>query len=417
MPGHVAYIMSRFPHLPETFILREMIALENLGWQVHLYPLIFQRQAVVHPEARPWLKRLRKFPFFSFSVLWENLRALGHQPLRYLYTLGRVLWENRTSPKFLLRAVVLWPKIVAMGAALQAEGVDFIHAHYATHPALAAWIIHQLTGLPYSVTVHAHDIFVCHAMLDTKLKDARAIIAISEFNRRYLRDLLGESIYTKTHVVHCGIEPERYQARACTWQTGERFEIVHIGSLQPYKGQRYLIQACALLREMDIPFRCRLIGGGELQSVLQAQIHALGLDEQIFLLGPRTQDEVAALLDEAHCYVQPSIITPSGKMEGIPVALMEALACELPVVATQISGIPELIRPHQSGLLVPPENAQILADALAWIYQHPEEAQRYGQTGRKLVLQEFTLLENAKRLSALFTQIYTMPLYHLNNSG
>ncbi len=406
MPGRVAYIMSRFPHLPETFILREMIALENLGWQVRLYPLIFQHQAVVHPEARPWLKRLRKFPFLSLSVLWENLRVLGRQPLRYLYTLGRVLWENRTSPKFLLRAIVLWPKIVAMGAALQAEGVDFIHAHYATHPALAAWIIHQLTGLPYSVTVHAHDIFVCHAMLGTKLKGARAIIAISEFNRRYLRDLLGESIYTKTHVVHCGIEPERYQARARTWQTGERFEIVNIGSLQPYKGQRYLIQACALLRELDIPFRCRVIGGGELQSVLQAQIHALGLDEHIFLLGPRTQDEVAALLDEAHCYVQPSVITPSGKMEGIPVALMEALACELPVVATQISGIPELIRPHQSGVLVPPENAQALADALVWIYQHPEEAQQYGQTGRKLVLQEFMLLENAKRLSDLFAQIY-----------
>ncbi|GAB4535839.1 MAG: glycosyltransferase family 4 protein [Anaerolineales bacterium] len=409
MPHRVAYIVSRFPHLPETFILREMIALEDLGWQVSLYPLIFQRQTVVHHEAQPWLPRAQNFPFFSWHVLCENLRALSKHPLRYLRTLGQTLWENRTSPKFFLRAIILWPKAVAMGAALQAEGVDFIHAHYATHPALTAWIIHRLTGLPYSVTVHAHDIFVCHAMLATKLQAARLVVAISAFNRRYLQDFLGEQACANIHVIHCGIEPERYAKPASLWHSGERFEILHIGSLQPYKGQSVLIQACALLRDMGIPFRCRIIGGGELQASLQSQITAHGLEAQVCLLGAQTQDQVAALLAEAHCYVQPSVITPSGKMEGIPVALMEALACGLPVIATEISGIPELVRHQETGLLVPPAAPQPLADALKWLYEHPAEARRYGQAGQALVLQEFNLRTNAARLSALFEQVFLSP--------
>ncbi len=397
----VAYIMSRFPHLPETFILREMIGLEEVGWQVLLYPLIFQKQAIVHPQALPWMQRAWRKPLLSADMLWANVQTAVRNPIQYAKTLGQVLWENRTSPKFLIRAVVLWPKIVTMARRLQAQGIRHIHAHYATHPALAAWIIHQLTGITYSITVHAHDIFVEHAMLDTKLRSAQFIAAISEFNRRYLTNLLGDWVAPKTHIIHCGIDPQTYNDSHPSWQIGDRFEIIHTGSLQPYKGQRYLIEACAHLKSRGIPFRCRIIGGGELQENLQRQIQALELDAHVDLLGARTQDEVSALLSEAHCYAQPSIITPSGKMEGIPVALMEAMASGLPVVATHISGIPELVRPGESGYLVPPENSQALADTLEHIYRHPEEAQQRARQGRALVLKSFTLSPNVQKLAAL----------------
>ncbi len=400
----VAYIMSRFPHLPETFILREMITLEGMGWRVLLYPLIFQKQRVIHPQARPWMQRAWRKPLFSADMLRANAQTVIQNPIQYAKVLGQVLWENRTSPKFLIRALILWPKIVTLARRLQSQNVRHIHAHYATHPALAAWIIHRLTGITYSVTVHAHDIFVEHVMLDTKLRSARFIAAISDFNRRYLADLLGEWVSPKTHVIHCGIDPLAYSDARPAWQVGERFEIIHTGSLQPYKGQRHLIEACAHLKARGVPFRCRLIGEGALRPSLQNLIHTLGLEEHVHLLGARTQDEVGALLAESHCYVQPSVITPSGKMEGIPVALMEAMASGLPAVATRISGIPELVRPRESGYLVPPEDSRALADALHHIYRHPQEAQQRARQGRALVLETFTLHANVKKLAALLQE-------------
>jgi colanic acid/amylovoran biosynthesis glycosyltransferase len=400
--GKLAYIMSRFPHLPETFILREMIELERLGWQIALYPLILQRPAVVHDEARLWLQRARAFPFISIQVLIANIHALLRRPGLYLSLWFQTLWENRTSLKFLLRAMALFPKSVLIARAMQRENVAHIHAHYATHPALVAYLIHRLTGIPYSITVHAHDIFKEKPMLVTKLKAAEFIIAISTFNRDYLIQQVGSWVGDKIHVIHCGVAPEEYTPATLPQQPPDRFEIIHVGSLQPYKGQRYLIQACALLRQQGIPVHCRIVGGGELRSELQKLVVSLGLETAVELIGPKTQEEVKRLLSSAHCYVQPSVVTPSGKMEGIPVALMEAMACGLPVVATALSGIPELIRSGETGYLVPAKDAKALADALTFIYKDPAIAAKTGQAGRAFVAKEFDLHQNTQQLSYLF---------------
>ncbi|MBA3534342.1 MAG: glycosyltransferase [Ardenticatenales bacterium] len=400
----IAYVMSRFPHLPETFILREMNDLERQGWEVALYPLILQEQPVVHAAAKPWLARRRQAPFVSREVAVANARAVGTHPLRYGKLLGRAIWENRSSPNFLVRSLALFPKATYMARQMQEEGVAHIHAHYATHPALAAWLIHHLTGISYSVTVHAHDIFVHTEMLATKLRDASFIAAISEYNREYLARVVGPWVREKIHIVHCGIEPSDYPVRAPLADWGKCFEIITTGSLQPYKGQSYLIEACERLREQGVPFRCRIIGEGEERPELERRIAAAQLGAQVELMGAQSQEAVARLLASAHCYVQPSIITPSGKMEGIPVSLMEALASLLPTIATAISGIPELVRDGETGLLVPPADAVALAGALSTIYREPERAQRMAQAGRGLVLREFELKHNVQKLSSLFEQ-------------
>ncbi len=405
MAGRLAYLMSRFPHLPETFILREMNELERQGWQIDLFPLISQSQPVMHAEAAQWIERAHRVPFFSSEGLAANAQALLRAPRPVARLVARTLWENRSSFNYLVRAVALFPKAVQMARLMQQRGVQHIHAHYASHPALAAWIIHRLTGISFSVTVHAHDIFVRRAMLATKLRDAAFIVAISEFNREFLAREVGPWVRATCHVVHCGIEPERYAPRAALPAPRARFEILSIGSLQPYKGQRFLLDACALLAQQGVDFRCRIIGGGEERAALERQIAALGLGEQVFLLGAQPQDEVARLLPSAHCYVQPSIVTPSGKMEGIPVALMEALACSLPVVATAISGIPELVRAEQTGLLVPPADPAALAQALLALRDDPSRAARLGEAGRALVLAEWELRANVARLAALFERV------------
>jgi colanic acid/amylovoran biosynthesis glycosyltransferase len=400
MPLKVAYIMSRFPHLPETFILREMMAMENQGVQVLLYPLVVQNQSVIHPEAQAWMTRCNRLGWFSGKIFSANWKQLTKHPARYASLFGRVFLGNLPSPKFLLRALLMLPKVVRMAELMQAEGVAHIHAHYATHPALAAWVIHYLTDIPYSITVHAHDIYVDRTMLAPKIRSASFVAAISEFNRQFLAKHLGEWVLEKTHIVHCGIEPERYQQ--VQKKESRRFEIVSIGSLQPYKGQRYLIEACAHLQKRGLNFRCRIIGGGELASELKKLIAMYQLQDQVILTGPQTQESVANMLAESDCYVQPSIITPSGKMEGIPVALMEAMACGLPVVASQISGIPELVRQGETGWLVPEKNPAALAEAIWNVSQKPQEVQTLAQAGRDLVIKEFKIKDNAGLLLPLF---------------
>src|SRR5262249_29461477 len=151
-----------------------------------------------------------------------------------------------------------------------------------------------------SITVHAHDIFVEKSMLATKLQDSIFVSAISEFNRKYLTDLFGPWVQQKTQIVRCGIDPTYYRNEK-QFQTDatSRLEIISVGSLQPYKGHVYLIRACAELQKRRIPFRCRIVGGGDLYRMLAQEIRESQLDAFVELLGPRTQDDVSQLLQTA----------------------------------------------------------------------------------------------------------------------
>lgn len=404
MPGKIAYIMSRFPHLPETFILREMIALEQLGRQIELYPLIIQHQTLVHKEASPWIARARYVPWLSRDVFMANFHYAINYPDQYFSLLWRTFLENMGNPKFLVRTLALFPKAVWMAKKFKEDEISHIHAHYATHPAFVAWVINQLTGISYSVTVHAHDIFVDKSMLATKLRSATFVASISKFNRDYLINLLGPWVKEKIHIVRCGIDPAYYN-QGKNMADDRQLDIISIGSLQPYKGFIFLIEACAQLRDLCIPFRCRIIGGGDLRSMLEQEIEKDKLEGLITLVGPRSQDEVSQLLQTANCYVQPSIITLSGKMEGIPVALMEAMVSGIPVIATAISGIPELVKDGETGWLVPPENVHAMVKALEQIFKDRAEAKRRAEQGKKWVLEEFVLTTNIRKLNSIFAEI------------
>lgn len=404
MHEKIAYIMSRFPHLPETFILREMIALENLGWNIVLYPLVIQHQKVIHSDAGDWVKRAQNISWFSLDVIFSNIKKILKSPKKYFYVFFKMIKGNSSSLEFLIRAILIFPKAVRIAESIQRQSILHIHAHYATHPALAAWIIHEFTGISYSVTVHAHDIFVNKTMLDVKLREADSIVAISEYNRDYLIAQLGDWIDNKIKIIHCGINLDLYQPHPLLGLHVDKLEIISIGSLQPYKGQAFLIEACSILKRDGIPFRCRIIGGGERYTALKNLISTYGLEDDVNLLGPRTQEEILKILPTANCYVQPSIITSTGKMEGIPVAIMEAMACGVPVIATAISGIPELVINGETGLLISPEDADKLAVALKSIFINMDEALKRSIKARELVSNQFDLQKNTQKLSVLFHQ-------------
>lgn len=401
----VAYIMSRFPGLSETFILREMCELERIGWHLSLYPLIFKEEAVIHEEAKNWMGRAQSPSFYE--ILKENISLLFSDPWLYFSIAFQVVVSNFKSPKFLSRAAVVFPRAVWMSKKMMAENIEHIHSHYATHPALAAWIINQITGIPYGITVHAHDIFVDRSMLHQKLSDAAYIVAISEYNQRFLVDHYGEWINQKTHIIHCGIYLENYKNEYVPFKKPGKFEIISIGSLRPYKGFVFLLDTCYMLKqEIGTNFRCRIVGGGELWSSLVKKMEQLDIKDVVELVGPKNQSEVADLLKEAHCYVQPSIVTNNGKMEGIPVSLMEAMASGLPVVATNISGIPELVIDGETGILVPFGDPKSLFFATLRVYNNPQIAGVLSAKGRKLVFSEFDIINTVSKLSGLFESFF-----------
>lgn len=402
----VAYIVSRFPHLPETFILREMNELAARDFRVELFPLVVQKQPLIHPEAAHWLDELHKVRLFSWKCVWANLRMLARRPGCYLGTFCRVVWFNLPSPKFLLRALFIFPAAVEIAQEMRAMEVEHIHAHYATHPALTAWIIGRFSGIPYSISVHAHDIFVNRTMLKQKLAGAVFVRAISQFNKTFLVEHYGPDVERKIAVIHCGIQVDRYQPAKPS--PSAEYRLISVGSLQPYKGHAHLVRACALLREQGFAFHCRIVGGGELRDALAEQIGRLGLDDLVELTGPKTEEAVAQLLADSDCFVLPSVVTPSGKMEGIPVVLMEALAGRLPVIASDLSGIPELIRNQESGLLVPAGNAAAIAEQVVWMQAHPKEAAKMAAAGRELVETEFNIKVNTLDLANLFIQFQYM---------
>ncbi|NOH02968.1 MAG: glycosyltransferase family 4 protein [Chloroflexi bacterium] len=398
----IAYVMSRFPLLSETFILREMIEMDKLGHDIRLYPLICQNQPVVHEEAEKWSARANCIPFLSIGVLAENVKSFLQNPARYLSILFEVFKGNLSSFDFLTKGLYLFPKAVYTAKRLKQEGVEHVHAHYATHPALLAWIVHKLTGISYSITVHSHDIYDCHAMLGAKLRSASFIATISNYNIDYMANLLGEWVREKCHIVRCGIDPLKFNPARNG--RGKIFRILQIGTLHWKKDQVTLIKAIARLRDLGVPFQLIIIGEGEERPKIEAEIGRSNLGGLVVLAGAKTQGEVPQLLQQADCYIQSSV------SEGIPVAIMEALACELPVVATRITGIPELVLHEKTGLLVEPGNIHEMADALQSIYLNPEKAGSMAKNGREWVLKEFTLEGNTRKLASLFEKMSLQPV-------
>jgi glycosyltransferase involved in cell wall biosynthesis len=406
----IALVMSRFPAVTETFILRELIELERGGVQVELAPLLRDRVSTLHPEAEEWDRRALYTPFLSGAIALQNLRVLLAAPGPYLGTLFTLLWDARGSLNALLGTLGIFPKSVYNGQRLRERGVRHVHAHYATHPASSAYIMKRVhlpeqRALPYSLTIHAHDIFVSGAGLERKLVAADFVRCISRFNVDYLLERFPQRLREEQfRVIHCGIEPERYLHRPAPGAPGDERSAVllSIAAHRPYKGLTHLIEAVRRLRAADLDVRCDVIGEGYLRPQLEQQIAQAELGDAFRLLGTRTQEEVAEALSSCDLFVLPSIVAPDGQMEGIPVVLMEALAAGVPTISTRISGIPELVIDGKTGFLVEPAQPAALVTAVEHVLDDYAGAKRLAANGARLVREEFEIRENVRRLCEEF---------------
>ena len=395
----VAYIMSRFPKLTETFVLYEMIAMQREGVQVETYPLLREKAEVVHPDAVPFVEAAHFQPFISLPILRAQWYFLRRKPGEYLRTLWALLRANWGSFRFFTGVLGIFPKSVLFAYQMKAENIDHVHAHFASHPAAAAFIIHQLSGIPYSFTAHGSDLHRDRHMLREKVAEAAFVVAISDYNKELIIEECHGNFRDKVIVIHCGVDTNVFRDQSGVTASGNHpFTIVCVGTLHEVKGQAYLIEACANLHKKGLDFVCHFVGDGPDHPALMSLAEQAGISTKVRFHGQQTRERVAQLMRDADVLVAPSVPTSDGRREGIPVVLIEAMSSGVPVIASRLSGIPELVVHEQTGLLSTPRDAATITNALERYYHDPALRKQLGQAGRQKVAEEFDLYKNAAKL-------------------
>ncbi len=394
----LAYLVSRFPVATETFILRELDAVERaLGTEVTLCALFTPRQAFVHPAAERWVPRVRQGG--RRAALGGLAWAATRRPRPFARVLAEVARAFARRPSRLVRALATVPVAAHHARALERDGIEHVHAHWATYPALAAWVVHRLAQIPYSFTPHAHDIFVDQSLLARLIDDAAFVSTISEYNRAFLRG--HGSGRTPVAIVRYGIDLDAFAYRARRVPESGRVRALCVAGFRDYKGHAVLLDALALGGAALERIELRLVGGGPLEAEIRAQAIRLGLAGRVHFDGTLSEPEVAAQLAAADVFVLPSVVAASGDQEGLPNVILEALAAGVPVVGTATAGTPELLREEATCLLAMPDDAASLVAALEHVLGDPAAAARRAAAGRRLVERDYAIDRAGAEMVAL----------------
>lgn len=395
-----AYVISGFPRLSETFILHEMLELERQGLALIIFPLKPGQDQARHGEFKLLHAPLVYVPVrFSLHMLRFSLGAmrlfLTKDRARFMRLALRFLSTGKKERDFtLLKSFLRW---LWLARQLHERKLANLHAHFAHDPATIAYWCAQLLGVPYSFTAHAKDIY-CYSQewLKEKIHHARFVVTCTDYNRSYLQNVSQNG--TPIHCLYHGLSTEKFQPHSLLHP--EKPLVLAVGRLVEKKGFSVLLEACALLRKRGLSFACEIIGEGPLRAQLHAQITRLQLHETVRLRGAMTHPQLLARYQAAAMLVTPSYITANGDRDGIPNVILEAMAMSLPVVATNVSGIPEAVD-HQTGILVEEKNPRALAEAMEKLLVEPSLAMQLGEAARRKVQTHFDLNVNVRMMKEL----------------
>ena len=399
----LGYVASRFPRLSETFVLREANALERLGWRVAPFSLTTPRAIDwSHAAAERWRGRVQMPDLWLYlSLAWAHLVGLLTQPRAYATTLAAIIcqvgWRRFDS---LVRHLAAFA--IGVGLVERIKRLGWVHAHFAWVSATAAWAAARLAGVHYSVTVHGSDVQrrrLVDELLVTKLAEARFIVCVSDAIRKQVEALLRGRAMPPIRVIRTGVgrrsleEPRQPSPGAL-----KTTRLLAVGRLAPEKGHRHLLAAVRFLRDQTIDVRLDIIGEGSEYNRLLADVADLELGRAVSLCGAMSEQEIWDRYRRADIFVLPSL------REGLPVALLEAMAAGLPVIASDLPGVREAVGDERSALLVRPGNATALAEAISRLIVDPEERARLAGAARQVVEERFLLDENIRELAALFEE-------------
>ncbi len=380
-PPVIGYVLKRFPRLSETFILRELLELERLGAEVVVLALGRPDEGTVHAEYR----RLRARVVYLEDVPSLQTRRGESDPVSDEWSRAARA-ARRLAPQ------------------LGQAGVTHVHAHFATSAALIARELGVLLSLPYSLTAHAKDIFhesVSQSHIEMLVRDAAFVVTVSDYNVRHLRQLAPVAHETPIHRIYNGIDAAAYPYALAGVTSPER--VLAVGRLVEKKGFDVFVDAIGILRSRRPSLQATLIGTGRCEADLRDRVARRGLAHAITMPGALAQQQVRHAMQTHHVLAVPCVVAGDGDRDGLPTVITEAMASGLPVVATPVTGIPEIVRHDDTGLLVSEGDPDALADGLERLLSDCVLRTRVTTAARQLIEQDFDIHQNARQLADLFT--------------
>jgi colanic acid/amylovoran biosynthesis glycosyltransferase len=394
-PMRVGYVLKRYPRYSETFIVNEILAHEAAGLAIEIFSLrpptdghfqdaIARVRAPVTYLPADGLKAVDLWTAIDEAAdvvpgLWSALGAAHGEDGRDVY------------------------QAVSLAREARLRGISHLHAHFASAATTVARLAACFAGLPYTFTAHAKDIFhesVRPDDLVVKLSDAAAVVTVSDYNVRYLERAFGPA--TGVRRIYNGLDLKRFPYRA---PRDRPPRVVSVGRLVEKKGFADLVEACAILADRGCRFTCQIVGTGPLEAELRGQIERLGLEATVELLGPRPQDEIIPLVQGAAVFAAPCVVGADGNRDGLPTVLLEAMALGTPCVSTDVTGIPEVLRDGETGLMVPGHAPAALAAAIERLLGDAELRTRLAAGARALIDHEFDVRRIAADLREVFREV------------
>lgn len=400
----VAYIVGTFPSLTTTFIEREFAEVFRRGFDVAVISVRPPEHLSLNDGMAALLPRTRYIlPVRWGRLLKAQLRFGLTRFGTYLRSLLYLVTRPHRNLSARLKTFFHFVEGVYAAELLRDQNVDIVHAHFADRAATIALVAARLLKRPYSLTAHARDIYVNPTLLREKMDEARFVATCTACNQAHLRQIAGRQAAGKIHLIYHGLDLSRFTVADRPAIPTQR--VLAVGRLQEKKGFAHLVRACHLLQQRGRRFICEIVGDGPERAPLQQLIDQLGAGDVVRLSGRLPYAEVLARYREADVFALPSILAGNGDRDGIPNVLLEAMALQLPVVSTRLSGIPELITDGVDGLLVPPGDEDALADVLAQLLDDADRRAALGRAARAKVERDFDIHRNAERLLALFDGI------------
>lgn len=403
----IAYILKVYPRISQTFVLSEILAHERAGLEMDIFSLRRTDDTRFHAA----LAKVQS-PVFQIeragskaTMVLNELRDHG----QHLPALWDVVQNSQANAEDLLQAARLSRAIVD-------RGIVHLHAHFGTVATVVAQLAAKITGVTYSFTAHAKDIFhevVDEDVLRRKLADAAGVITVSQFNVDYLQHKYADAA-TRVKLIYNGLDLDEFGFKA---GLDKPPLILGVGRLVEKKGFTHLLDACSLLRSRGVPFRCEIVGGGILESVLAGQLRELDLGDHVQLCGPMSQSDVKVKIRQAKVLAAPCVHAKDNDRDGLPTILLEAMAIGTPCISTPVTGIPEALRHEDTGLMVDESDEHALADACERLLSDSELCGRLAKNARRLVEESFDIEKNTTKIRALFSRVTGLQLVGCDPPG
>jgi glycosyltransferase involved in cell wall biosynthesis len=412
----IGYLLRSYPRLSQTFILNEILALEKIGVSIQIFALTNPHEKVVQMQVdqvrapvhyldeaiQP--RSLRNMLNENAQVAWLHLKGYvlslvyiaAHKGIDKGYTASS-RWECFLQAVHLIDLLVLNERRTG-------KKIDHLHAHFAHDPALIAYLVHGITGIPFSFTAHARDLYqVPEKVLTDRIDQARAVITCCGSNLEYLNQI-APSQQSKFSLVYHGVNLKDFQPAPspATPSAKEVPVILSVGRLVEKKGFQDLLQALLIVKVKGEPFRCTIYGDGPLGKQLEKWIEEHDMSGEVTLMGERTQKELISIFQNATLFALTPVQTEDGDRDGIPNVLVEAMAVGLPVVTTAVAGIPELVDNNQNGFLYESHDVESISLGIIELLRNAEKRRQFGEAASKKVNEQFDIAVAANRLKALF---------------